>query len=139
MIDLGEKKDGICSVQIRTPLLVPVRDMKELRGNFYELTDKNYYKDINTDDYFRIILTNEEDIIGAMSALRAIYPRIMRLDYDNTRTKTMSFIPEVAGSDSRSPLEIFSSLYDSQNGKPMDEEQTELISSLIEKIRSEEK
>ena len=138
VIELGEKKDGICKVHMRTPFLTPMRDMRVLKGSFYELTDKDYYKDINKDDYFRVILTDEEDIIGAMSDLRAIYPYIMRLDYDNTRTKAASFMPDVAGNDSRSPLEIFGSLYESQNGGPMSEEQTKIVSELIEKIRGEE-
>lgn len=138
VIDFGEKKNGVCKVHIKTPFLVPMRDMRVLKGSFNELTDKNYYKEINTDDYFRIILTDEEDVIGAMSDLRAIYPFIMRLDYDNTRTKAASFMPDIADSDSRSPLEIFDSLYDSQNGRHMDEKQTKLVSGLIEKIRSEQ-
>lgn len=138
VIELGEKKNGVCRVHMSTPFLVPKRDMRVLKGSFKELTDKDYYKDINTNDYFRIILTDEEDIIGAMSDLRAIYPFIMRLDYDNTRTKAMSFMPDVSGNDSRSPLEIFNDLYESQNGRPMDKKQTELISGLIEEIRSEQ-
>ena len=138
VIEFGEKKDGVCRVHMRTPFLTPMRDMRVLRGSFYELTDKDYYKDIDTNDYFRVILTDEEDILGAMSDLRAIYPNIMRLDYDNARTKAASFMPDVYGNDGRSPLEIFGSLYESQNGVPMNEEQTGIVSGLIEKIRGEE-
>lgn len=137
VIEFGEKKNGICKVHMSTPLLTPMRDMRVLKGSFYELTDKDYYKDLNLNDYYRIILTDEEDVIGAMSDLRAIYPNIMRLDYDNTRTKAMSFMPDASGNDSRSSLEIFESLYESQNGRPMDEEQTKLVNGLMEKIRSE--
>ena len=138
VIEFGEKKNGVCKVHMKTPFLVPKRDMRVIRGSFSELTDKNYYKNINTDDYYRIILTDEEDVIGAMSDLRAIYPHIMRLDYDNTRTKAASFLPDVSGNDSRSPIEIFDDLYESQNGRHMDEEQIKIVNGLIEKIRNEE-
>lgn len=138
VVELGDKKDGDCKIDITTRELVPMRDMRVLRGSFYELTDKNYYKDINTDDYFRIILTDEEDVIGAMSALRAIYPNIMRLEYDNTRSRAASILPGDTDSDGRSPAEAFSDLYERQNGKPMDEDQADLIGRLIEKIWSEE-
>jgi exonuclease SbcD len=137
VIEFGEKKNGVCKVHMKTPFLVPKRDMRVIRGSFSELTDKNYYKNINTDDYYRIILTDEEDVIGAMSDLRAIYPNIMRLNYDNNRTKAASFMPDVSGNDSRSPLEIFDDLYGSQNGRHMDEEQKKLVNELIEKIKSE--
>ncbi len=136
--ELGEKKNGAADITLKARELVPLRDMRELRGKFTELTDKNYYKHINTDDYMRIILTDEEDVIGALSSLRAIYPNIMRLEYDNTRTRTSAIVPDTDGSDGRTPLEIFEGLYEAQNGKGMDEEQTQLVSDIIEKVWSEE-
>ena len=136
--ELGEKKNGETDIVLRTRELVPLRDMKELRGRFDELTDKNYYKQINTDDYMRIILTDEEDVIGALSSLRAIYPNIMRLEYDNMRTRASAIVPDAEGSDGRTPLEIFGGLYEDQNGKAMDEEQAQLVAGLIEKVWSEE-
>lgn len=138
IVELGEKKDGITDIHIRTPELVPLREMRELRGSFSELTDKCYYKQIRTDDYLRIILSDEEDVIGALGSLRAIYPNIMRLEYDNMRTRSSAFVPDSEGNDQRTPLEIFAGLYESQNGKSMDEEQSQLVSCLIEKVWSED-
>lgn len=138
IIEFGDKKDGVCKVHMRTPELVPMRDMRVLKGKFSELTDKNYYKHINADDYMRIILTNEEDIIGALAGLRAVYPNIMRLEYDNLRTRAAAIVPDSEGNDSRTPLEIFSGLYEAQNGRAMDEDQTGLISSLIDKVWGED-
>ena len=134
----GDKPVEISKVQIRTTALVPMRDMRVLKGKFNELTDNCYYKDIKTDDYFRIILTDEEDVIGALARLRAIYPNIMRLDYDNTRTRQASFMPASADAEGKQPIEIFNEHYEQQNGRPMDEAQTELVSELIEKIRRED-
>ena len=139
IVEMGKKTDGTCKADIRVSELVPLRDMKVLRGKFSELTDNYYIKHINTNDYMRIILTDEEDVIGALGILRAIYPNIMRLDYDNTRTRAAAIVPDAEGDDGRTPLEIFAGLYNAQNGKDMDEEQTALISSLIEKVWGEEK
>ena len=134
IVEMGEKKDGICRVHLRTPELVPMRDMKVLKGKFRLLTNKDYYEQIDTDDYMRIILTDEEDIIGALSDLRAVYPNIMRLEYDNSRTRAAAIAPDAADADQRTPLEIFAGLYESQNGRAMDEEQKKLVSDLIEKV-----
>lgn len=139
IVDLGEKKDGVCSVHLRTPELVPVRDMKVLKGTFNELTDIDYFKHVEKNDYMRIILTDEEDVIGALSSLRAVYPNVMRLEYDNKRTRAASIVSDAEGNDARTPLEIFSGLYEAQNGKEMDEEQTGLVSSLIERVWGEDK
>lgn len=139
VVELGSKKDGECSVDIRTRELIPVRDMREIRGTFSELTDILYYQNINTDDYMRIILTDEQDVIGALATLRGIYPNMMRLEYDNTRSRAAAMPPDASESVRRSPLQIFADLYEHQNGKPLDEEQTELISGLIEKVWREYK
>ncbi len=138
VVEIGEKSDGVCRLEIRTPELIPQRDMRVIKGKFNELTDKYYYKHINTDDYMRVILTDEEDIIGALGSLRAVYPNIMRLEYDNTRTRAAGAISDSDADDSRTPLEIFAGLYEKQNGKPMDDDQSALISGLIEKVWSDE-
>ena len=62
----------------------------------------------------------------------------MRLEYDNTRTRAAAIVPDAEGNDGRTPLEIFSSLYEMQNGKEMDEEQSGLVSRLIEKVWGDE-
>ena len=138
IVELGSKINGECSVQIRTHDLTPLRDLKVLRGSFSELTDINYFERVDVNDYIRIILTDDEDIIGALGSLRAIYPNIMRLEYDNARTRAAGIVSDSEGSDSRTPLEIFAGLYEEQNGKPMNEDQTDLISDLIGKVWSEE-
>ena len=138
VVELGKKENGVCNFRLKTPELVPAKDMKVLKGEFNKLTNINYYKHIDKEDYLRIILTDEEDVIGALSSLRAIYPNIMRLEYDNTRTRAAAIVPDAEENDGRTPLEIFGNLYEAQNGKPMDEEQSGLISSLIEKVWGED-
>ena len=96
-------------------------------------------ENIKTDDYFKVILTDEEDVIGALGVLRTIYPNIMRFEYDNVRTRAVSGIPAEASDDRRSPAEIFGTLYESQNGKAMDEEQIKIVSEMIDHIWSEQK
>lgn len=139
IVEIGQKYNRTCDVDIRTAELVPYRDLRVLRGSFNDLTDNFYYKDIKKDDYMRIVLTDEDDVIGALADLRIIYPNIMRLEYDNTRTRAASIMPDASDTDSRTPLEVFASLYEAQNGKAMDEKQTMLITEMINKVWSEEK
>lgn len=138
VVELGDKTDGVCVPDLKTLELVPLRDMKELKGKFIKLTDKDYFKNINTNDYMRIILTDEEDVIGALASLRSIYPNIMRLDYDNERTRSSAILPDMSDSEMKTPLEIFEGFYESQNGREMDEEQRKLVAGLMDKIWGEE-
>ena len=39
-------------------------------------------------DYLMVTLTDEEDVPDGMAKLRTIYPNLMRLEYDNKRTRS---------------------------------------------------
>lgn len=115
--------------------LVPLHDMVELRGTYEELTLKSYYE--NTayqQDYTHITLTDEEDIPEALSRLRVIYKNLMKLDYDNIRTRTVNEINGAEAVKEKSPFEQFDSFYELQNGQSMSEEQADFVSALIERI-----
>ena len=45
------------------------------------------------DDYLHITLTDEQDVPDALARLRVIYPNLMRLDYDNLRTRKIRRSP----------------------------------------------
>ena len=122
------------SLTIRTIPLAPLHDMRQLRGSYLELTARSTYIGTATDDYLRIILTDEEDVPDAMGRLRVIYPNLMKLDYDNRRTRS-SAAPELVGNlEDRSPLELFAAFYEDQIGQPMTEQQRELCTRLMEGI-----
>ena len=73
----------------RTAELVPLRDMKEIKGKYSEITRMGYYFGTTLqEDYLHITLTDEQDIPDAAGKLRAIYHNLMKLDYDNLRTRT---------------------------------------------------
>lgn len=117
--------------------LTPFRDMREIRGTYYELTLKNSYESTNTEDYLHITLTDEEDIPDAIGKLRSIYPNIMKLDYDNLRTRGSGTVDAIENIESKSPFELFADLFKQQNNQDMSEEQEEIMRNLIDKIWEE--
>lgn len=117
--------------------LTPFRDMREIRGTYYELTLKSNYESTNTEDYLHITLTDEEDIPDAIGKLRSIYPNIMKLDYDNIRTRGSGTVDAIENIESKSPFELFADLFKQQNNQDMSEEQEEIMRNLIEKIWEE--
>ena len=117
--------------------LTPLRDMREIRGTYYELTLKSNYESTNTDDYLHITLTDEEDIPDAIGKLRSIYPNIMKLDYDNLRTRGSGTVDAIENIESKSPFELFADLFKQQNNQDMSEEQEEIMRNLIDKIWEE--
>ena len=122
------------SLTVRTVPLVPRRDLRELRGTYMELTARDNYKGTNTDDYLHITLTDEEDIPDVIGKLRVIYPNLMKLDYDNRRTRADARIDAAEDVERKSPLELFDDLFALQNGQAMSEEQRVYCAALMEKI-----
>lgn len=134
VVELGEKG----AVSVRTVPLTPMRDLAELRGTYEELTFRGFYDGTSYPrDYVHITLTDEEDIPDAVSKLRIIYPNLMKLDYDNKRTRA-GVILEGAEDQQRSPLELLEEFYEKQNGQPMGEEQRAFAKSLMERIWEED-
>lgn len=117
--------------------LTPKRDMREIKGTYQEVTARDFYKGTNTADYLHITLTDEEDIPDALNKLRVIYPNIMKMDYDNTRTKRNQSITEAGQVEKKTPFELFEALYELQNNQEMSEEQSVFLKGLIEKIWEE--
>ena len=131
VVTLGEKGD----VQVRTVALTPLRELREIRGSYDELTARSFYEHTTyRSDYLHLILTDEQDVFDAMSRLRTIYPYLMTLDYDNARTRAAGGMSVPAETERRTPLELFEALYTRQNHQPMSEVQRAYIAQLMEQI-----
>lgn len=134
VVELGSKGE----LTIRCLPLSPLRDMIEIKGAYEELVERSYYQGLHREDYFHITLTNESDVPDAAARLRVIYPNLMKLDYDNRRTRAMHGADDdTAPAESRSPLALFSDFYEHQNGQPMTEEQETYMKQLIARLQEE--
>ena len=131
--ELGPKGN----LTVRTVPLTPRRDMLELRGTYLEVSAREFYQNLDREAYIRVTLTDEEDVPDAMGKLRILYPNLMRLDYDNRRTRSGVEMLEAMEVEQQSPLELFASLYEQQNGGPMSPEQREYLTSLMEHVWEE--
>ena len=75
---------------------------------------------------------------NALGKLRAIYPNLMKLDYDNTRTRGAVQLEEAVPVEELSPLDLFAQFYRQQNNQPMTQAQTDFVRDLIETIWEED-
>lgn len=130
IVELLQKGD----IRIRETELVPKHDLREIRGTYEELTAKQYYENTAVDDYIHAVLTDEEDVLDAIGKLRVIYPNLMKLSYDNKRTRENKSITELKDVENKSPMQLFEEFYELQNNQTMSKEQMDFTQSLIEKI-----
>ena len=133
VLELYEK--GVTKLR-RIPL-VPLRDMRKLRGSYMEVTDRSFYINSNTEDYLQITLTDEEDIPDGMLKLRAIYPNLMRLEYDNKRTSLDQEIDGGMPKEQKTELELFEEFFALQNNRPMSTEQRAYSKKLLEELKEQ--
>lgn len=126
VVELLEKGN----LQLRLRPLTPKQDLRQLRGTFEEITRGNP----GSEDYLHIILTDEEDVPEAIGKLRLYYPNILKLSYDNTRTRLDRSIDGASQVQRKTPLELFEELYAEQNNQPMQDVQRSFVQDLIEAI-----
>ena len=136
VVEIGEKKaDGVVDVCIGTRELRPLHDMREIRGSYEELTLRANYEGTAMDDYIHATLTDEIEVPDAARHLQVIYPNLMKLDYDNARTRGQgSERLELEQLEEKSPIDLFSELFEKQNHKEMTEEQARYVEAQMEKI-----
>jgi exonuclease SbcD len=121
-------------LSVRTLPLTPLHDLREIRGSYDQVTAKSFYENTSVEDYLHITLTDEEDVPEAMARLRVIYPNLMKLTYDNARTRSNAIIDGAVDIQKKSPLQLFGELYEQQNNQPMSEIQSDFMRELIESV-----
>ncbi|MGN0328398.1 MAG: exonuclease SbcCD subunit D [Lachnospira sp.] len=131
ILDIKEKGN----INIDTVPLIPRKDLYEIKGTYDEITSRQFYegKDFK-EGYLHVTLTDEDDIPEAISKLRSIYPYIMKLNYDNTRTRVSGEIGASENVQEKTPIELFSELYVLQNGVELTKDQQEYMADMIEEI-----
>lgn len=135
IVELKEKGE----TAIKTVPLTPLRDMKELKGTYLQLTSRPFYETQERDYYFHITLTDEEDVMDAVGKLRMIYPNLMKLDYDNVRVRTQMQYEEMEAVEQKRPDEVVAEFYQVVNGRPLSDEQSKLVEEMMEEVWEEER
>ena len=131
VVELGAKGEA---PSVRTVALRPLHDLRALRGSYAELMRRDSYAGTATDDYLQITLTDEEDVPDAMRRLQTVYPNLMKLDYDNLRTRSAAQLTGASDAEHLRPEELFEELYEKQNGQPMGPEQRAFARELLERL-----
>ncbi len=127
VVEIGQKGTvGISTI----PLDDPLHELREIKGEFDEVI-----KDGKSDDYIRVILTDEDEGVDTMNKLREYFPNIMQLSFENSRTAVVNDVPEIENISKLSALELFSDFYKLRTGNELNERQTEIVRSVFEEIK----
>ena len=137
--DLFAGSEMRAALQIREIPLVPLHDVREIRGTFAEIISPEFRNaqvaaGNKLDDFVYIKLTDENDVPDAAQKLRGIYPNLMMLAYDNERTRNQADVGVAEAVDEKKPMELFGEFFEGRNGRPMKPEESEFVQDLINGI-----
>lgn len=126
--------DGEAKIELLP--LKPKHEMREIRGKLSDVTSTLAVHTGDPEDYLRVILTDEEELYDPQSALKEVYPNLMRLDFDNARTRTAETdeLPMQDAEQKLTPAQLFAQFFAEQNGKPMNEWQQQAIADICSRL-----
>lgn len=131
VVELLEKSN----TKVRTIALHPLHDLRKIKGTYLEVTARSFYENSSCEDYLQVTLTDEEDVVDGLAKLRTIYPNLIRLEYDNRRTKENTEIDSSDPAQRKSELELFQEFYELQNNQPMSGQQEAYVRQLIQELK----
>ena len=133
LVELGPKGE----VDIEFVPIVPLHDMRSLRGPLEKLLEPENVVAGDPEDYLSVTLTDELPALDALERLRRVFPNVMGLSYDNARSQVAErgAAPDAAELPDVSPLELFERFYEERNGLPMTERQREHALRAFEKAQ----
>ncbi len=129
LLELGEKGQ----VDTRLIPLVPLRDMREVKGPIAALLRAGAEEQPISQDYIHATLTDEEEIYDAIGKLRQVYPNLMKLDMENSRSVQKEDSKTAASGDvaRKKPMELFSEFYSNQNNTELSDGQRALMEEIF--------
>lgn len=116
----------------------PKRDFRILKGEIESLIDPDVYNLGNKEDYIKVILTDEGEILEPMAKLRAVYPNIMELTRESSLRGKDDISMDNKNYKDKCKLELFSEFYEAITGKSCSEDRLDIMKSIIEEAERRE-
>ncbi len=110
--------------------LTPRRDMRKIKGKLSDLMKTTI--SLDDDDYIYAVLTDEDELYDAVGKLRSIYPNLMHIDFENSRTMHEAELGSVESMEDKSPEELFAEFYLMQNGTELSEDKMAVVKKAFE-------
>lgn len=122
--------------------LTALHDVRRLKGNLDELLEAR--EGVSQEDYVSITLTDEKELYRPKDALSEIYPHILEITVDNSRTRNIyaglqgdAFDAEEGIGKMQSPLEAFREFYQLMQQQPLSETEEKVMVEILDEIGGE--
>ena len=135
LIEIKEKNN----IHVDLIPLTPLHDMRKIKGKLNDLISQDIASFGDVNDYLHVVLTDEDYVIDAIGKLRKVYPNVLKIDYDNERTKDNINLKNSVSGDvtKRSELDIFKEFYMNQNHIELDDDRIKILENIIKDIKNQ--
>lgn len=132
MVELGAKGKtaDFCVIP-----LSPLRDVRQIKGKFDDITKRfaGEHKDKVCNDYVSVVLTDENEIFNAGSRLADIFPKLLTIRVQNSRTKMT--VSDISYADTAlTPSEEFEAFFEQMQGRSMTEDERKAFSEVLKEV-----
>lgn len=126
------------ALTVRRISLIPIHDMRKIRGKLADLIADDVVESADDHDYLLAILTNQEELVDPIGTLRSVYPNIMQLQIERSCRQTENESGSPAIWKELSPLELFGQFYEYVTDEELTDEQRSLMQAVIERAKEVE-
>ncbi|MEE0567844.1 exonuclease SbcCD subunit D [Clostridium sp.] len=131
VIDINKDKN----LKVELIEIKPLRDLRVIRGPIDELLNRENHQGTNLNDYVFAEITDEGEILDAISKLRAVFPNIMGLRMVNTSLGIENSKTSAGDNFREKSLdELFGEFYIDLKGKEMDEARNSEVIKILEEL-----
>lgn len=127
------------TVNVSRVSLKPLHAMRTVRGSMETLLENGermrLQKDDSREDYLRVILTDEEELLNPIFTLRSVYPNVMQIILAKNEQPDGNERPDLFLDRKRPGMEeLFTSFYELVKGSPMDEKRLAVVTEIAREI-----
>lgn len=131
LLKISFKEKGM--VEIEKKELQFLHDVREIKGSFQELMGEAY-----SEDYLRVVLTDERMPIDAIGSLRIRFPNIIQMALEKGYSSKIEEIPVGESVEDKDFFALFEDFYQMHSGgEPMGQKEREFLFDLWQKMEKE--
>ena len=111
----------------RRRVLKPKRDMRVLTGRLDELLAPSFYEGQPTEDYLKIVLTDETAVFDPMTKLRSVYPNVLHLELELLRRQEETSYTQRERLERQSVESVYLDFFEAVHGRPASEDVKQML------------
>lgn len=132
---MGEKSVRIVElkapgeVSVRKRALKPLHELRCIKGRMETLMSREVLEcsDVDREDYIQATLTDTEELIDPMGALRSVYPNALQILLEKNLERDGEEYGSRLSGERKSTAELFADFYEMLKGEPLDDKRRALV------------